>query len=110
VATDTGLLITVILCVSISFWVTFADKEAKNWKRGAPLIVGFICASVVCWFLGVGETFGLMGVEMAHPATFNNLSIAGDFLYAIAAILGLSAVLAVILILDQAEIERVKGK
>jgi uncharacterized membrane protein len=100
VATDVGLLVTVVLCVSIGFWMSFADKEAKNWKR-ALLVVGLIFGSVVFLFLGVGETFGLMGVELSYPATFNNLSMAGDFLLAIAAILGLGAVLAFILILDK---------
>ena len=100
VATDVGLLITVVLCISIGFWISFADREAKNWKEGAWLIVGLIFGSAVFFLLGVGETIGLMGVELSYPATFNNLSIAGDFLGAIAAILGLAAVLAFILIID----------
>lgn len=100
VATDVGLLITVVLCVSISFWMTFADKKAKNWKK-ALLVVGLIYGSVVFFFLGVRETFGLMGVKQGYPAAFNNLSVAGFFLVVIAAILGLAAILTVILILDK---------
>jgi len=101
VATDVGLLITVILCVSISFWTTFAEKEPKDWSTKALLIVGLICGSVTSWVSGIGETFGRMGTEISYPAIYNNLSIAGDFLGTIAAILGLAAVLAFILILDE---------
>ena len=100
-ATDVGLLITVILCVSISFWVTFAGKEAKNWKEGAWLFVGLICGSAIFFFLAASETFALVGPpEGQESATFNNLVLAGDFLGIIAVILGLAAILAFILILD----------
>lgn len=101
IAIDTGLLVVAVLCVSIGLWVTFSDKETQKRKK-ALLIVGLICGSVLFWFLSVGETLGLVGVEMAHPAAFNNLAIAGHFLFAIAIIMGLAAFLALILIVDEA--------
>lgn len=102
VAIDVGLLVTVVLCVSISFWVTFAGK-AKHWKRGALLFVGLICASGMFFllsFLGVG----LMGFEVSYPAAYDNIYLAGRFMLVIAIILGLAAILAFILILDSLEV------
>jgi hypothetical protein len=109
VAADIGLLITVILCVSFSFWLTFIGKEGETWEK-AVLVVGLVFASVGFWVLGVGETFGLMGVEMSYPAAFNNLSIAGDFLLATAAILGLAAVLAFILLLASLDVGKARAR
>ena len=109
VAADVGLLITVILCVSFSFWFTFTGKEGENWEKGV-LVVGLIFASVVFGFSGIGETFGLMGTETSYPAAFNNLSIAGDFLLTIAVILGLAAVLALILLLVSLDVARARAR
>jgi len=109
VVADVGLLITVILCVSFSFWFTFTGKEEENWEKGV-LVVGLFFASVVFGFSGVGETFGLMGVEMSYPAAFNNLSIAGDFLLIIAAILGLAAIIAFILLLVSLDVARARAR
>lgn len=113
VVTDVGLLITIILCASISFWMMFTDKEANNSKK-ALLVVGLICGSVVFGFLSFavfvdGASLGPYWLQ-AYPAAFNNISMAWHFLFAIAVILGLAAILAVILILDKSEIERVKRK
>jgi hypothetical protein len=96
VATDVGFLITVVLCISIGFWLTFEGERAKNWKKAGRLVVGLICGSVVLWFLGVGET-----IETGFPAPLNSLSIAADFLFATAVIMGLAAIVAFILILDK---------
>jgi hypothetical protein len=114
VATDIGLLVTVILCVYIGFRVMFAGKEAKSWKKGAWFIFGLICCSVLLGFLSFavfvdGASLGPYWLQ-AYPATVNNISMAWHFLLVIAVILGLAAVLALILILDQAEMERVKRK
>ena len=100
VVADVRLLITVVLCVSIGFWMSFADKEAKNWKR-ALLVVGLIFGSMVFLFSTIFETFGLMVDQVWYPAVYDNLIMAGDFLFAIAVILGLAAILAVTLILDK---------
>jgi hypothetical protein len=106
VATDVGLLTTIILCVYIGFRMTFVGKEAKNWKKALP-VVGLICGSVVFFFLGLLVFFdyaGLTGAGERDPSTLNNISMAGDFLFIIAVILGLAAILKVILILDSVEV------
>ena len=95
VATNAALLITVFLCVYFGFRMAFADKATKNWKK-ALLVVGLIYGSVVFSSLGFGET-----VETGYFGLFNSPFIAADFLFAISAILGLAAILAVILILDK---------
>lgn len=108
VVTDAGLLITVILCVFISFWVTFAGQEAKGWKKGAWLFVGLICGSVMFGFLSLLVFFAEAGLDgpywsQAYPATFYDMSMAWHFLFAIAIILAVAAFLALILILDSLE-------
>jgi hypothetical protein len=99
VATDVGLLITVVLCVSISLWATFADKEAKNWIGKALFVFGLICSSVLFWFLS-WLPVGLIGPYQGYPAAFDNVSTAGHFMLLLALILGLAAILAFILTLD----------
>jgi len=103
VVTDVGLLITVILCVSISFWLTFAGKEAKDWKKGALLFVGLICGSVMFGFLSLLVFFDGASQEQwlqyyGYLATIDNISAAWNFLFAIAIILAVAAFLALILI------------
>jgi hypothetical protein len=85
---------------SHGFWMSFADKEAKNWKR-ALLVIGLIFGSMVFLFSTFFETFGLAFDQLWYPAVYDNLIIAGDFLFAIAITLGLAAILAVLLILDK---------
>jgi hypothetical protein len=104
VVTDVGLLLTVVLCVFIGFWMSFADKEAKNWKR-AWLVVGLIFGSMVFLFSTFVVTFNLMAVKLWYPAIYDNLMMTGDFLFATAVILGLGAILAVIVILDKYFVE-----
>jgi hypothetical protein len=108
VVTDVGLLITVILCVSISFWVTFTGKEAKGWKKGAWLFVGLLCGAATFLFLGLLVGFAEAGLDgpywlQAYPTTFHNMFIAAWFLFAIAIMLGIAAFLALILIVDSLE-------
>ena len=115
VATDIGLLITVILCVSISFWLTFTCKEAKGWKNGALLFVGLICGSVMFGFLSLLVFFGGASQEQwlqynGYLATFNNISMAWNFLFAIAIILAVAAFLALILILDSLEVAKARAR
>jgi hypothetical protein len=108
VAIDVGLLVTVVLCVSISFWVTFAG-EAKDWKRGALLFAGLICASGMFFllsFLGMG----LVGFEISYPAAYNNIYLAGRFMLVIAIILGLAAVLALVLSLHSFEVAEARAR
>lgn len=112
VATDVGLLITVIICVYIGFRMTFVGKDAKNWKK-ALLIVGLICGSVVFFFLNLLvclDEAGLTGAGERDPATLNSISMAGDFLGIIAAILGVAAILAFILILDSLEVAKARAR
>jgi hypothetical protein len=105
VATDIGLLITVILCVSISFWLTFTGIEAKDWTKGASLFAGLICSSVMFGFLSFFVSFGGFIREQwllyeGYSAAFENISMAAKFLFATATILAVAAFLALILILD----------
>ena len=51
VTTGAGLLIAVVLFVSISFWIAFADKEVKSWERNL-LLVGMISGLLLFLFLG----------------------------------------------------------
>ena len=94
-ATGVGLLIAVVLCVSISFWMAFAHEGEKNPIKGL-LVVGLIWGSVVFFFLALGEILG-RGVRPPDSSP----PIIGTFLFAITLILGLAAILAVILILDE---------
>jgi hypothetical protein len=100
VVTDVALLITVVLCVLIGFWVSFVDKKVENWK-GVFLVVGLIFGSMVFLFSTIAESVGLPVDQLYYPDLYDNLIMAGDFLFAIAVILGLSAIAAVILILDR---------
>jgi hypothetical protein len=115
VATDIGLLITVILCVSISFWLTFKGKEAHGWKKGAWLFVGLICGSAVFLFLSFLVFLAEAGLDgpywsQAYPTTFYNMSMAWHFLFAIAIILGIATFLALILILDLLETAEARAR
>ncbi len=106
VAIDVGLLVTVLVCVCIGFWLTYA---ANNWKRGVLLFAGLICASGIFFlfsFLGVG----LVGFEISYPAAYNNICLAGRFMLVIAIILGFTAFLALILILHSLEIAEARAR
>jgi hypothetical protein len=115
VVTDVGLLITVILCVSISFWLTFAGNEAQGWKRGAWLFVGLICGAA--WFLlltllaglGAAGSSGWLDAN-GYTATIYNMSMAVWFMFGIAIILGVAAFLALVLILDSLEVAEAQAR
>ncbi len=95
VATGLGLLIAVVFCVSISFWMAFAHEGEKNSKKGL-LVVGLIWGSVAFFFLAFGQLWG-RGVGPLNSGPL----IMGTFLFAITLILGVAAILAVMLILDE---------
>jgi uncharacterized membrane protein len=119
---DAALLITVVLCVFIGFWVSFVDEKVEKWK-GVCLVFGLIFGSMV-FLLSAASAMIEAGpaTQQYYPALYDNLIMEGDFVFAIAVILGLSAIVAVILILDRyfAEVdlksemkrreERVEGK
>jgi Family of unknown function (DUF5518) len=95
VATGVWLLIAVVFCVSIGFWMAFADEGEKNSKKGL-LVVGLIWGSVAFFFLAFGQLWG-SGVGPLNSGPL----IMGTFLFAITLILGVAAILAVMLILDE---------
>jgi fatty acid desaturase len=99
-ATGVALLITVILCLSVSFWAVFVDKEAERWE-GVLVLVGLILGSLLFWFsyLVSKDNLDWMNRIQATAATINNESIVIDCLSAITVILGLAAIAAFGLIL-----------
>ena len=108
VANDVGLLITVILSVSIGFWLTFTGKERQGWKKGAWLFIGLICGSAAFLFLDFLFGFGEAGLELwlqvnGYTATIANINMAAWFLFAITIILGIAAFLALFLVVDSLE-------
>jgi hypothetical protein len=114
VATDIGLLITVILCVSISFWLTFTGIEAKVSEKGPLLFVGLICGSVMFGYWTLRFVFGAAAYsQVAHyqySAAFENISMTGAFLFVITIILAVAAFLALILIVDSREVAEARAR
>ena len=106
-ATGVALLITVILCLSVSLWAAFVDKEAKRWE-GVLVLVGLILGSLLFLLSYFGASFDLDWMTMTQqtPATINNESIVEDCLLAITIILGLAAVAVFILVLRCEPIEK----
>lgn len=90
-AAGMGLVITVVLCVPISFWKAFADERVKNWTPS--LVVGLLGGAVLFFFSALLE-------EFEDPPSSGGRIMAG-FCLAIAPILGLAGILAIILILDE---------
>lgn len=90
VTTGIGLLIAVVLFVSISFWIAFADREVKSWERNL-LLVGMISGLLLFLFLGfifaLDLSMSMPGWRDANPTAVNNLSITTDLMLIIAAIL-----------------------
>lgn len=99
-ATGVALLITVILCLSVSLWAAFVDKEAKRWE-GVLVLVGLILGSLLFFFSYLVSIINLNWMTLTEQtaATINNESIVIDCLVAITMILGLSAIAAFGLIL-----------
>jgi hypothetical protein len=102
-ATGVALLITVILCLSVSLWAAFVDKEAQPLEGGLVL-VGLILGSLLFWFslLVSKDNLDWMIRIQQTAATINNESIVIDCLVAITIILGLAAVAVFGLILRRA--------
>jgi len=92
-ATGVQLLIAVILCLSVSLWAVFGDKEAGRWE-GVLVLVGLIFGSLLFWFSYIVSTSDLewMNLTQQTSATINNESIVIDCLSAITVILGLAAI------------------
>jgi hypothetical protein len=113
-ATDIGLLITIILCVSISFWLTFAGIEAKDLEKGPLLFVGLVCGTVMFGYLTFAFALGAAAYsQVAHyqySAVHEKVSMAGFFLFVITVILAVAAFLALILILDSREIAEARAR
>ena len=97
---DAALLITVVLCVFIGFWMSFVDEKVEKWK-GVFLVFGLIFGLMVFLLSTIGESLAVPATQQYFPALYDNLVMAGAFLFSIAVILGLSAIVAVILILDR---------
>ncbi len=101
---DIGLLITIILCVSSGFWLTFAGTEGKVLGKGPLLLVGLICGLVMFGYLTFAFAFGAAAYsQIAHyqySAMYEKRSTAVFFLFVITIILAVAAVLALILVLD----------
>jgi len=106
VAIDAGLLVTVLVCVYIGFWLTYG---ANNWKRRVLLFAGLICASGMFFLLSLLGV-GLTGLEISYPAAYNNIYLAGRFMLVLAIILGLMAVLALILIVHWLEVAEARKR
>lgn len=108
VGADIGLLVTVILCVSIGFWLTFAGIEAKDLEKGPLLLVGLICGLVMFGYLTFAFAFGAATYsQVAHyqySAAYEKVSMTGFFLFVITIILAVAAFLALILIVDSHEV------
>jgi len=94
VTVDLELLATVILCVSVSLWVTFADKEAKDWER-LLLLTGLIGGSLFSWFLGWTFTvaLGSPGWRDTNPDAAQNLTVSAWYMFIIGLILALAAII-----------------
>jgi len=101
--TGVELLITVILCLSLSLWAAFVDKEAKRWE-GVLVLVGLILGSLL-FFFSYWRAFSdlhWMTLTQQTAATINNESIVIDCLVGITIILGLAAIAVFGLILRRA--------
>jgi hypothetical protein len=95
VTADVDLLATVILCVSVSLWVTFADKEAKGWER-LLLLVGLAGGSLLFWFLSWSFKVDLdvsPGWTQTNPTAAKNLSVSAEYMFIIGLILALAAII-----------------
>ncbi|MGA2769131.1 MAG: hypothetical protein ABSF24_12570 [Candidatus Bathyarchaeia archaeon] len=100
VTTGAELLITVILCLSVSLWAAFVDKEANRWE-GVLVFVGLFFGSLLFLYSYVSESFSLDWMMMTQqtPASINSVSIVVDCLLAITIILALAAIAVFILVL-----------
>lgn len=96
------LLITVILCVSVSLWVTLTDKKAKEWQR-ILLFAGLVFAAMFFFMNALGVGVGLEssspGWRQANPTAVENLNVTWNYLFAITVILALAAIPVFIVIL-----------
>jgi hypothetical protein len=84
-----GLLITVIVCISVSFWMAFVDKEIKGWER--VLLIGmflgfclFLCLSFLFY---VDVAMEMPGWKQANPTIVNNELAKAEWMFILAIIL-----------------------
>ena len=87
---DVELLVTVVLGVSMSLWVTFADENAKIWKKAFSfLLFGLMALGSFAFFI-LGNYWGMDA--SLHPAVSNNVGIASQYMAIMAFILGFAAI------------------
>jgi heme/copper-type cytochrome/quinol oxidase subunit 3 len=102
VTTDAELLITVILCVSLSLWVTLTERKVKEWQR-ILFLAGLACAGMFSFYyylaVGVDLASSSPGWQQANPTAVQNLNVTTWCLFIMTVILASSAILVFILIL-----------
>jgi Co/Zn/Cd efflux system component len=88
VTTVAGLLITIVLCVSVSLWVILVDKKAKRLEK-TLLVVGIIVASIVFIFSSVLTSMGSQWWQnnAGNSTAAKILSTVTDYLFVIGVIL-----------------------
>jgi len=108
VTTAEGVLITVVLCVSVSLWVILIDKKAKRWEK-TLLVVGIIVASFAFFLFGFWTSIDSQWWQnnAGNSTVAKNLSIAADYLFVIAVILAGAFVLVFLVqLIDELVLER----
>ena len=108
VTTAAGVLITVVLCVSVSLWVILIDKKAKQWEK-TLLILGIILASFVFFLFGVWTSISSQWWQnnAGNSTVAKNLSVVADYLFATAVILACAFVLVFLIqYIDELVLER----
>jgi len=101
--TGVELLITVILCLSVSLSAVFLDKEAKLWEE-VLVLVGLILGSLLFYFSYLVQPSNLQWMNLTNQtaATINNESTLMNYLLAITGILGLATIAVFVEILTRA--------
>lgn len=108
VTTAEGVLITVVLCVSVSLWVILIDKKAKRWEK-TLLVVGTIVASFVFLLFSSWASMDSQWWQnnAGNSTVAKNLSVVADCLFVIAVILACAVVLVFLVqFLDELVLER----
>lgn len=82
------LLIIVVLYIFISAWITFGDKEAKDWEK-ILLLFGMVFGLLLALYRGFVASTATFGSFpwLFSPSLLNSLSATTDYMLIIAAIL-----------------------